>query len=71
MPPRPLSKAKPPPRHAVEFPPLPTREADGHEFGFAAKLASGHAFCSVVSREGSWSGRLVATAAMFACPSLG
>src|SRR5437588_7751583 len=48
--------------------PVPTTEAAGHDAGFAANVASGHAFCSVVSLEGSCLGRLTLTLAMFAWP---
>src|SRR6476646_999499 len=46
----------------------PTNDPDGQVFGFAAKVASGHAFCSVVRRDGSCVGRLTSTDLTFASP---
>ena len=45
----------------------PTREPDGQAAGLASNVAARHAFCSVVSREGSFLGRATLTFAMFAC----
>ena len=44
----------------------PTIDAGGHAAGLALNVAAGHAFCSVVSREGSCLGRSTLTFAMFA-----
>ena len=41
--------------------------ADGQAAGLASNVAARHAFCSVVSREGSFLGRATLTFAMFAC----
>ena len=46
----------------------PTWEPAGQLNGFAAKVASGHAFCSVLRREGSCLGSATSTDLMFACP---
>ena len=44
----------------------PTIESGGHAAGFASNCASVHAFCSVVSLEGSCFGRSTLTL-MLAC----
>src|SRR5580704_3216881 len=44
----------------------PTIDAAGHAAGFASKTAAVHAFCSVVSRDGSALGSSTLTFAMFA-----
>ncbi len=46
---------------------VPTRDPAGHEAGLALNVASVHAFCNVVSREGSCLGRFTLTERMFAC----
>ncbi len=45
---------------------IPTIDAAGQPAGFASNCAAVHAFCSVVSREGSCLGRSTLTCAMFA-----
>ncbi len=45
----------------------PITDAAGHDAGFASNVASGHAFCSVVNREGSCLGSSTLTCAMFDC----
>ena len=47
----------------------PTSEPAGQLDGLAANVASGHAFCSVVSREGSALGSWTSTDLMFAWPA--
>ena len=47
---------------------VPTFDSFGQFDGFASKVASTHAFCSVVSRDGSCLGSVVTTEPMFACP---
>ena len=49
---------------------IPTTDAAGQLAGFALKIAAGHAFCSVVSREGSCLGSSTLTFAMFALRAL-
>ena len=46
---------------------VPTSEPAGQLTGFDANVASGQAFCSVVSREGSCAGSSTKTDLMFAC----
>src|SRR4029077_20343683 len=46
---------------------LPTLDATGHTAGLALKTRAVHAFCSVVSRDGSCLGRSTLTERMFAC----
>ncbi len=48
---------------------LPITEPSSHAAGLALNTASGHAFWSVVRREGSATGSCRSTFAMFACPS--
>ena len=48
---------------------LPTSEPAGQLYGFAANVACGHAFCSVVSREGICVGSWTSTDWMFAWPA--
>src|SRR5450759_2530330 len=45
---------------------LPIRDAAGHAAGFALNVLSRHAFCNVVSLDGSCLGRLTLTERMFA-----
>src|ERR1022692_5234874 len=45
----------------------PTRESVGHAAGSAWNAAAGHAFCSVVRREGSCLGRSTLTDLKLAC----
>ena len=45
---------------------IPTIDAAGHSAGFASNVCAVHAFCSVVSREGSCLGSSTLTCAMFA-----
>src|SRR5580692_10082886 len=47
----------------------PTNEPDGHVYGFALNTASEHAFCSVVSREGSCLGSCTSTDLTFEPPA--
>ncbi len=47
----------------------PTNEPLGQLNGFAANTASGHAFCSVVSREGSCLGSCTMTDLKFVWPA--
>src|ERR1022692_4605374 len=44
-----------------------TRESVGHAAGLAWNVAAGHAFCSVVRREGSCLGRSTLTDLKLAC----
>src|SRR5262245_23629694 len=45
---------------------VPTFDSGGHEDGLAANVASRHAFCSVVRREGSCLGSVTSTDLMLA-----
>ncbi len=51
----------------VETLTTPITDAAGQLAGFASNTAAVHAFCSVVSREGSCLGSSTLTFAMFAC----